>query len=309
MNKTIRKIYDEVGAVTGLRTDETTETLNGVISGYHITVAFTNNYYTVYASVRRNNQLPEKEALKNMKKSIPGVKGAVLQKNNVAATVTGMTTKKVIENLISAVKGLTDFFRMNNFEDVCECCGKSKADIKVYAVGASMANLCDECYSNIGEAMQQAEIEYDNTQENILAGAVGAFIGSLIGVIAIIIIGQLGYVAVISGLIMGVCAIKGYEMLGKKITSKGVIISLIIMILMIYVATKSDWCISISRDWGWSFFDIYGAFWNLATAADATGDFIASLIMQYLFAGLGAASVIVGAFKSQKSAFQTHQVQ
>ncbi len=51
-------------------------------------------------------------------------------------------------------------------------------------------------------------------KENVLAGLVGAFLGSLIGVACIVGIGQMGYVASISGLVMAVCAIKGYSLLG-----------------------------------------------------------------------------------------------
>ena len=51
-------------------------------------------------------------------------------------------------------------------------------------------------------------------QENIVAGVVGAFLGTLLGVVCTVVIGQLGYVASVSGLIMAVGALKGYELLG-----------------------------------------------------------------------------------------------
>ena len=47
-------------------------------------------------------------------------------------------------------------------------------------------------------------------RENVLAGIVGAFLGSLIGVACIVIVGQMGYVASICGLVMAVCSLKGY---------------------------------------------------------------------------------------------------
>ena len=57
---------------------------------------------------------------------------------------------------------------------------------------------------------------------------------------------QLGYVAAISGAIMAVCALKGYELLGGKLTKKGVIISVVIMIVMTYVGDRVDWAITVS---------------------------------------------------------------
>lgn len=50
--------------------------------------------------------------------------------------------------------------------------------------------------------------------ENVVAGVVGAFLGTLLGVVCTVVIGQLGYVASVSGLIMAVGALKGYELLG-----------------------------------------------------------------------------------------------
>ena len=58
-------------------------------------------------------------------------------------------------------------------------------------------------------------------RENVPAGIVGAFLGSLIGVACAVLIGQLGYVASVSGLVMAVCALKGYELLGGSLTKKG----------------------------------------------------------------------------------------
>ena len=47
---------------------------------------------------------------------------------------------------------------------------------------------------------------------------------------------------------MAVCALKGYELLGGKLTKKGVIISVVIMIVMIYVGDRVDWAIMIARE-------------------------------------------------------------
>ena len=44
----------------------------------------------------------------------------------------------------------------------------------------------------------------------------GALAGTLIGVICIVITGQLGYVSALCGVVMGVCALRGYQMLGKQ---------------------------------------------------------------------------------------------
>lgn len=59
-------------------------------------------------------------------------------------------------------------------------------------------------------------------RENIVAGAVGAFLGAMLGGACIVMLGQLGYVAALSGMVMAVCALKGYELLGGRLSVKGV---------------------------------------------------------------------------------------
>lgn len=61
--------------------------------------------------------------------------------------------------------------------------------------------------------------------EHVLAGLVRAFLGSLIGVACIVGIGQLGYVASLSGVVMAVYAIRGYSLLGGAISRKGAVIA------------------------------------------------------------------------------------
>ena len=68
--------------------------------------------------------------------------------------------------------------------------------------------------------------------EHVAAGLVGAFWGSLIGVACIVIIGQLGYVAAFSGLVMAVCTIKGYERFSGSMSRKGAVIALIFIVGM-----------------------------------------------------------------------------
>ncbi len=77
--------------------------------------------------------------------------------------------------------------------------------------------------------------ESQKSTDNIITGAVGAFLGSLIGVACIVIVGQLGYVASVSGLVMGVCALKGYEKLGGGLSKKGAVVSILLVLMMTYL--------------------------------------------------------------------------
>lgn len=94
-------------------------------------------------------------------------------------------------------------------------------------------------------------------RENIIAGAVGAFLGSLLGVVCVVLVGQLGYVVSLSGLVMAVCAIKGYELLGGRLSKKGCIIACLIILGMTYFAHQLSCAITISQEIG---LDIFQSF-------------------------------------------------
>ena len=97
-----------------------------------------------------------------------------------------------------------------------------------------------------------AMLEQQNAQktENLAGGIAGALIGSLLGVVCIVLLSQLGYVAAISGVLMAVGVLKGYEKLGGKLTKKGIVISMIIMVFMTYAGDRMDWAIRLLRDAG-----------------------------------------------------------
>ena len=73
--------------------------------------------------------------------------------------------------------------------------------------------LCDSCYQQLGHNQEQIQQESAGKPENVLAGVVGALLGCLLGVGCIVLLGQLGYVAALSGIVLAVCTLKGYELL------------------------------------------------------------------------------------------------
>ena len=99
---------------------------------------------------------------------------------------------------------------------------------------------------NAGNGTETVNYEYDanysaapNVQEaskeRVVLGIIGAFAGTLIGAVCIVLLGQWGYIASISGVIMGFCALKGYQILGKGFSVKAVVICAILMIVMVHM--------------------------------------------------------------------------
>ena len=52
---------------------------------------------------------------------------------------------------------------------------------------------------------------------------------------------RLGYIAGIAGAVTAICALRGYELLGGHLDRKGVIISTVMMMVMIFFANRLSW--------------------------------------------------------------------
>ncbi len=84
--------------------------------------------------------------------------------------------------------------------------------------------------------------------ENVLLGVIGALIGAILGGASIILLSEMGYVASISGLILAFCTLKGYELLAKELSKKGMVICIVLMLVTPFLADLLGWGIVIRRD-------------------------------------------------------------
>lgn len=140
-------------------------------------------------------------------------------------------------------------------------------------------------------------------KENIIAGIVGALLGSLLGVVSIILLSQLGYVAAVSGVIMAVCALSGYEILGGKLTKRGIVISAVIMLVMTYVGDRLDWAIMIARQFDTDIFYSYRLVpVFLAEEAIDITNYVTNLVLVYVFLLVGAVPTVRNAMRKEEVA-------
>lgn len=135
-------------------------------------------------------------------------------------------------------------------------------------------------------------------EENIPAGIVGAFLGSLIGAACLILLSRLGYVAALSGVVMGLCSLKGYEKLGGKLSVRGIVLSCAVMAIMVYFADRADWAVLITKEYEAG---LFGAFQIVPTLIELgvidRSVYLSSLAWEYVFSAAGAAIAVVPAVK------------
>jgi len=136
--------------------------------------------------------------------------------------------------------------------------------------------------------------EIEEKQENMFTGIIGAVLGAVIGGASIVLLGQLGYVASISGLILAVCTLKGYELLGKTRGTVGTILCVLLMLLTPYIADRISWALVIVRDLEVDFATAFASVHEVVELAELTGDYIKDLVMVYAFTALGAFGTLKG---------------
>lgn len=158
--------------------------------------------------------------------------------------------------------------------------------------------VCQHCGAAVVNApAAPAEIP---KPENLLTGIVGALIGAALGAGSIILLSQIGIVASISGLILAVCTLKGYELLGGQLSKRGIIICCLIMAITPYIADRLDWAIIIAQtfaDEGVTLGAAFAAVHDVIAESDMLGDYFYSLGMVYLFVIIGAVGTLRNRFK------------
>lgn len=222
-----------------------------------------------------------------------------------------MTVAKTKEKLVAGLDTVTDFLKENHYQTVCQFCGTSEAPIDTYSIGGLPVIACSACFKKQNEAMLASLHEQNQKKENWLAGIVGAFIGSLIGVGVIILLGQLGYVAALSGIAMAVCALKGYELLGGKLSNKGIIGSVLIMVIMVYLGNRIDWSISVANYY--TDVDYFYAFRILPDLLREgyleASQYYGNLALVYLFTAIGAIPTILSVIRDRKNSRESYKME
>ena len=171
---------------------------------------------------------------------------------------------------------------------MCEYCGQTLKQDAAPGAPVYPANNGAPVYPGAS-----APAAVKENPENVVTGIVGALLGAAIGAAAIILLDLAGYMAAISGVILAVCAYKGYELLGGKLSKTGIIISTLLILVTPYVADRISWAIFIMNE-----FENYGIAVTFAEAFSVVHEladeetYMSTLGMLYLFTALGAFSVV-----------------
>lgn len=166
---------------------------------------------------------------------------ASYKENLVTITLTGKA-KKDPENLGTVVDDVIGYCNGQPLEPCCHFCGEN-VPVGVYSVRGQCLSMCPGCFEDLHNNL--VAIQNEKKPVNLSAGIVGALLGSLIGVAVWVIIYKLGYIAGITGFIMTVCCVKGFEKLGGGLNRAGLWASLLIAIVMLAVGEYAALCLDL----------------------------------------------------------------
>lgn len=304
MNNKIIQNYESLAQSLNLRFDEHGIALYGQRGPYDVMIYPQNETYpyllTVTISAQRSAGPLMKEECKQFKRENKPVGALAQNGSSIAMTLKNCTKQsKLQENLNNSLNALVNFLRAEGFRNCCQSCGQDDP-IPCNISGVYM-QLCPDCYSKLQHDSSMDFSQQQNKHENVIGGIVGALIGSLLGVAAIVIFSQLGYVAALSGVILAICTLKGYELLSGKLSKKGIVISVILMIVMTLFGDRLDWAILIANELKIDYMSAYRIFPALLqqNIIDMSA-YVASLAMQYLFVLVGAIPTILNTLRNRK---------
>lgn len=255
-------------------------------------------------SVLRGGALPEKESLLEFVKARRELSGCKTDGTRIIFSIRpGASGKSYAERVHTLLPELLSFLHENGYENCCEISHTVGETVGCMTSGVPQL-VAPALFTELSRKADQNERIQAEMPENIGRGILGALIGGLIGAAAIVLIGQLGYVAAISGMVLGYCTIGGYRRGAGKLSALGIAVSVVVMLAAVYLGNRMDIAIAASRELDLSFGQAF-AWMHELVDADA---YRSNLITLYLFSAIGAVPAAFNAHKIAKEKGRVYRI-
>lgn len=287
----------------GFQYDPETSSIYGENSGYFFLLRETDtkNVFTIAISVSRDDAEEAATQLHQMVKYSSVLKSISLNQYVTTFTVkAGMTKAKTNENVRQALTEILQFLQTNGFYTVCGYSGE-KGLVGLYQIGDSLFLMNEDSFQELSTQLKIETDSYNSQKENVLLGTVGAFIGAIIGGAVTLFIARLGYVAFYAGFILGICVVKGYEILGKKFSKLGAVISSILLLVTIVLVHQFDYALEAVKQLGVDFSDGFDLINTLVLNGEAPEKYFFNFFMLAVFTIIGGGVAISSALSTHKT--------
>ena len=296
-----------IASELGLQFDEDSRSIYGTQSGYLLFLQETDvkNQFRLCVSVSLNGNPADTEENELVwdefkSESLPNLSTLSINQYLVSFVVKGaMRKSKTIEKLQTLITDLVAFLETHHFVQVCAYSGQ-EGPVGLYQLGDSIFLINEESYQLLKSNLQIEVDSYQNQKENVLLGAVGALLGALIGGAVALFIARLGYVAVAAGLVLGICTIKGYEMFARKLSRKGILISVVLMVVTVFLVNQIDLAMEVVAQLGVEFAYAFRVVNELIASGEYPDNYFFNLGMLAVFTLAGAGISISSVWSRHK---------
>ncbi len=292
----------------GLAFDNVHSTAYGSFRGYEISIIRIPNgsNFLISMNLGDMNGIVTQDSLKNMSAEVAKLSSVTVRSNGatVFETASSLKEKTCFDNLQTCLEGVVEYLLARGITNYCYAC-KSPKPTQTYVFNSTALNICDTCKEPFEQSLMSKISEHSAKPENIPLGIMGAVLGSLIGVAAIVIIGQLGYVAAISGFLLAIFTFKGYEKFSGKMGKVGLAICVVIMIAMVFVGNHLDWAVFLMREFEVGLIDAVIAVTQVAEMEL----YNQNLMMIAIFAIVGSFGSIRATLKTQTTKLELKKLQ
>lgn len=222
----------------------------------------------------------------------------------IAQFTGGKKREENTQKIVQAVKAMVNAFLAEGLRNCDEKGVTGLTD--VYLVQGEYFILSDITAQEIQAAVNSKKRELQNVRENPVLGIVGAMIGSLAGIAIIFILGRLRIVSMLGGVALGFGIVLGYQKLGKKLGTFGMIFCSILAVVMTYVAFRLDAGFDVWRAWEGELTFAESIRYTKETfkLADSMDTYVKNLILMMLFGVGGAIAAIWGEASGVKTQTQ-----
>lgn len=287
----------------------------GVYRGYQIifNLRFINNASVFYVTI--NATTPNQEALtalnsylEEQKANKKHIIGFTCYEHFIRLELRSpVSAKKIPPTFNDIIDSVIQYTIMQGFTAGCQNCGDSTAVLDCYRINDTHQMLCENCSHQVEALLEDNKTAVRGQKSSLIPGLVGAFLGALIGAALWIGIYKLGYIAGIAGAVTVVCALKGYEKFGGVMDIKGVLVSVIISVFMIYFANNIAWAweaYDAFKDYGLTFSEAYRDLHGILVETGSMSSYYGDLGIGYFLSLICSIGTIISAFHTSTGSYK-----
>ncbi len=224
-----------------------------------------------------------------------------------------VSQKKIPDQINGVMDPILRYLAGQGYTTGCGCCGTTSATLGCWQANNEILQMCDPCAARMEQELKENQKAVRSNKSNFIGGLVGALLGALIGSIVWILIHRLGYIAGIGGLVMVICAMKGYSMMGGHLDRKGVICAIAISAVMVFLANKISWswaAYNELKQYNVSFFDVFRNLEAMLKEIEGgMGAYIKDLAIGYLLTAVASFLYIRSALRASTGGYTFKKVQ